>query len=169
MTAGEPGCHACRMNGVAELPAREAVYRSASWRVAHAFDTDLPGWLVVLPMRHVASMGELTIEEAAELGVLLRALSSALTQTVGAAKAYVMFFAEAEGFAHLHVHVVPRMPDQPADERGPRIFARLGRPEGDRMSPAQMDTVAGAIRTMLSGPTSDGVELPGLARPAADF
>jgi diadenosine tetraphosphate (Ap4A) HIT family hydrolase len=36
-----------------------------------------------------------------------------------------MLFAEAEGFAHLHAHVVPRMPDQPVDRRGPAVFGYL--------------------------------------------
>lgn len=157
MTAAEAGCHACRLNGVGDLPAREAVYRSASWRVTHAFDTDLPGWLVALPLRHVVSISELTRDEAAELGVLL--LSLALTEVVGAVKAYVAFFAEAEGFAHLHVHVVPRMPDQDTDERGPRIFARLGRPEGERMAEEEMDTVADAVRMALSRSSGIGAGL----------
>jgi len=31
-------------------------------------------------------------------------------------------YMEAEGFAHLHVHLIPRFADTPADHRGPRIF-----------------------------------------------
>ena len=34
-----------------------------------------------------------------------------------------MLFAEAEGFGHLHVHVVPRMPDFESEALGPRVFA----------------------------------------------
>ncbi|MGO8946883.1 MAG: hypothetical protein ACLQUY_04300 [Ktedonobacterales bacterium] len=36
-----------------------------------------------------------------------------------------MCFAEGEGFHHVHIHVVPRPADLPADLKGPRIFALL--------------------------------------------
>jgi hypothetical protein len=37
-----------------------------------------------------------------------------------------MFFAEAEGFSHLHVHVVPRMYWFGPEQTGPRVFSLLG-------------------------------------------
>ena len=87
------------------------MYVGPRWRVAHAFGTSLPGWLVVLPRRHVIALDELTAEEAADLGPLLRALTAALREVLGCSKTYVALFAEAEGFAHIHFHVVPRSPD----------------------------------------------------------
>jgi len=141
-------CYACQTSRSPSLPVREEVYRSDDWRVAHAFDSSLPGWLIVLPIRHLSSMGQLTSSAAEELGRLLRALSLVLERRLGATKAYVMFFAEAEGFAHLHVHVVPRMPDQPATERGPNIFARLGGP--DQLSADDRDRVSAQLREALT-------------------
>ncbi len=88
-------------------------------------------------------MSELELVAAEELGRLLRALSLVLERELGATKAYVMFFAEAEGFEHLHVHVVPRMPDQPVPERGPGIFARLGGP--DVLSTDELDRVSASV------------------------
>jgi len=41
-------------------------------------------------------------------------------------KTYAMLFDEAAGFGHQYADVVPRMPDQSADQRGPAIFRRLG-------------------------------------------
>jgi diadenosine tetraphosphate (Ap4A) HIT family hydrolase len=87
-------------------------------------------------------------------------LSLVLERRLGATKAYVMFFAEAEGFEHLHVHVVPRMPDQPASERGPNIFSRLGgsvqlgAPELDRVSTVLRDELADVLRDSGHAPTS---------------
>ena len=77
------------------------------WRVAHAFGTSLPGWLVVVPRRHVIALDELTAGEAADLGPLLRALTAAMRAVLGCGKTYVALFAEAEGFEHVHFHVVP--------------------------------------------------------------
>ena len=132
-------CYACDMTARAdEAPPRERVVVEAGWRAALAFNSTLPGWLVLLPLRHVTSMHELTVAEAEELGSLLRRASLALHATTGCEKTYVMLFAEAEGFSHLHVHVVPRMADQPVEARGPRVFAYMSDdvaawiPEDDR-------------------------------------
>jgi len=116
------------------------------WRVAHAFDTSLPGWLVALPRRHVESVARLDGQEAAELGPLLADLSRGLATVTGCVKTYVMLFAEAPGFTHLHVHVVPRMADVPPDELGPRVFVRLGVAEGQRVPAPERDRLAVAIR-----------------------
>jgi len=57
-------------------------------------------------------------------------------------KTYVMLFAEAEGFGHLHVHLVPRMPNQPPESRGPAVFRHLGAGVEARVPDAEMDAVA---------------------------
>jgi len=77
-------------------------------------------------------------------------LSGALRRVVGCAKTYVMQFSETPGFQHLHVHLVPRVPDQPAELNGPRIFGYLGASESDRVSDAERDRLALAIRAELA-------------------
>jgi diadenosine tetraphosphate (Ap4A) HIT family hydrolase len=119
-------CFSCISNARLDLPPRERVYAGPRWRVAHAFGTSLPGWLVVLPRRHLIALDELTAEEAADLGPLLSAVTGALREVVGCTETYVALFAEAEGFQHLHIHVVPRQPGLDAELRGPRIFGLLG-------------------------------------------
>ena len=154
---GAPGgldCLSCERAGWDDKPLRERVLVTEHWRVAHAYDTSLPGWLVVLPHEHVESLSQLTPEAALELGPLLRRLSLALELVTGCTKTYLMFFAEAEGFPHVHLHVVPRMADQAPEERGPRIFARLGRPEPEQVPPEEMDALAERIAAALE--TSSG-------------
>lgn len=143
-------CLSCRQTAASGLPARECVIRAKNWRVAHAFDSNLAGWLVLVTTRHVTALDQLSADEAVELGPLLRDLSAALRAVVGCSKTYVMLFAEAEGFSHLHFHVVPRMPDQPDDQRGPGIFTRLGQPDGVRLPDAEMDSIAEALGAELS-------------------
>lgn len=144
-------CFACSQTArMSSLPPREAVIVESGWRIAHAFDSSLPGWLVVLPLRHVTSMDELTTEEAEALGSLLRRASRALSAVVGSTKAYVMFFAEADGFAHLHVHVVPRMDWFTHDQLGPRVFTFLGAPESERVTADAMDDLALRLRAALA-------------------
>lgn len=139
-------CYPCRMNDARPQPPRENAWSTQHWRVAHAFDTDLPGWLVVVPRTHVTSMAELSPAAADEFGGLLRLMSRALTQVTGAVKTYLMLFAEAEGFSHLHVHLVPRLPDQPAAEHGPAVFSRLGKPEDERLTEPQRDELCIRLR-----------------------
>ena len=145
-----PDCFSCRGNVAATLPARESIVRTDHWRVAHAFDTDLPGWLVLLPTSHVTAIAELEPAAMADLGPLLRDLSIALRDETGCVKTYVMQFAEAEGFAHVHFHLVPRMPDQPVEHRGPKVFAHLGHADPDRVSVEDQDALAEALRRRLA-------------------
>ncbi len=144
-----PGCDNCDEDALAERPPRAEVWSSEVWRVAHAFDTSLPGWLVVVPRRHVVAMAVLDDAEAAELGPLLVDLGRALEEVTGCVKTYVMQFAEAEGFGHVHLHVVPRAADRAPLLRGPRVFALLGVPEGERLPEAEQDRLALAIRAAL--------------------
>jgi diadenosine tetraphosphate (Ap4A) HIT family hydrolase len=141
-------CYSCAQNALSDLPPRERVYVDPHWRVAHAFDTGIPGWLVVLPRRHVNALDELTAGEAAGLGPLLRALTAALREVTGCQKTYVALFAEAEGFAHVHFHVIPREPGLPAEFRGPRVF-QLGADPARRVSAETMDQIAAEVGNAL--------------------
>jgi len=145
-------CYACQHNlrEPSALPSRERVYDDGRWRVAHAFTAALLGWMVVVPRRHVVSMAELTAGEATALGPLLTALSRGLERILGARKAYVAFFAEAEGFAHVHIHVVPRLADLPDDRRGPRVFGYLEQPTDQWVGEDDMDRVADRLRPFLA-------------------
>src|SRR5690242_19924632 len=112
--------------------------------------------VLVLPHEHLESLSQLSPEAADELGPLLSRLSAALETVTGCAKAYVLFLAEAEGYSHVHLHVVPRMPDQPPEERGPRIFRRLGVPASECVPTADMDALAARIADQLRLPHRNG-------------
>ncbi len=145
-----PGCFACDHQASRSLPPREDVVHTEHWRVAVAFNSTLPGWLVINRTLHLTSFTELTPAAADELGGLVHRLSGALGQVTGCVKTYLMQFSEAEGFSHLHVHVVPRMPDQPADARGPKVFVYLD-DDPDRWLPeTQRDDIAKALRAVLA-------------------
>ena len=144
-----PGCYSCDQQATPSLPPREDVVHSDHWRVAHAFNSTLPGWLVLVPTRHVASFTELTAEAADELGGLVRRLGGALETVTGCVKTYLMQFSEAEGFSHLHLHLVPRLPDQPEDVRGPRVFGYLSEDQAAWLPETERDRIAVAVRATL--------------------
>lgn len=90
-----------------------------------------------------------SLEEAIELGLLIRRVSAALKTVTGCRKTYVVQFAEAAEHPHVHVHVIPRMADQPEDRRGPQIFAYLGVSDAERVSEDTMNEIGAKVRQAL--------------------
>jgi len=151
-------CLVCPRLRWADPAPRDAIAERAGWRVSHAFGANLPGWLVVVPTRHVTSLDELTDGEAGALGGLLRAATSALRAVTGCEKTYVLLLAEAEGFAHVHFHVVPRHAEMDPAARGAKVFALLHNPELAVVDAATMDRLALAVRAHLLA--AGAAELP---------
>lgn len=150
-------CFSCRHNAIVdELPVRELIALDEHWRVAHAVGAGLAGWLVLVPRRHVTAIAELTDAEAAGLGSWQVRLSRALRDETGCVKTYVAQFAERDGFAHVHFHVVPRMPGMPAGHRGPAVFRYLR--DAEPVSERDRDDLARRLRRRLG---QDGTVAPG--------
>ncbi|MER5382050.1 HIT family protein [Streptomyces sp. NPDC002688] len=150
-------CYTCSQEAeFDDLPPRECVVHDQHWRVAHAVNTAVHGWLVLLPRRHVAAVHDLTDAEASALGMWQVKLSRALRSVTGCHKTYVVQFAEAEGFAHVHFHIVPRMADLRPEHRGPGIFELLRRPEEERVTADRADRMARILRAQLDGHPNTG-------------
>lgn len=129
-------CYSCQKNShLASARPDQAIIARDGWLVAHAFNSALLGWLVVLPLRHVESFHELSQSEGRALGELARSVSAALVDVTGGAKTYAVMFAEAPGFGHLHVHLIPRHSSLPEDRQGTRVFEYLRRPEAEWIRP----------------------------------
>jgi len=102
-------------------PRREEVVLTSNWRlVAHR--SGLPGWLLLVPRRHVESLADLTDAEVADVGPLLRAAAVAQSEAAEAQWSYVMEFSEGMEH-HLHFSIVPRSEKLPAERRGARVGA----------------------------------------------
>ncbi len=121
--------------------------------VDHAYPVALAGWLVIVPRRHVEALHELTAEEWAELAELQRKTASVLRNELDCQKEYMACFAEAAGFAHVHIHVVPRHADLPAALRGPAVFRLLHVEDAERdalgyqlLSPEQVIAASERLR-----------------------
>lgn len=143
-------CYSCAQEDQFDsLPMWQRIVVDDHWRVAHAIGTALPGWLVLVPRRHLTTIADLSDAEAAGLGTWQVRLSRALRAVTGCRKTYVAQFAEAEGFSHVHFHVIPRMADLPPEHRGPKVFALLGVPESQRVDSDRMDELATALARHL--------------------
>ncbi len=143
-------CVTCQLTAVRHSqPLCERIYETEHWRVVHASNTSLPGWLVVVSMRHVASFAELTKAEALEFGPFLHRVSRALQEVTGAVKTYTILFAEKAEHSHVHFHVVSRMADLPEDKKGTRIFSYLGVPETEIVPLKARNALATRLQTLL--------------------
>lgn len=140
-------CYSCARNSSSDQARHERIYDDGLWRVAHAFNSVMLGWLVIVLQRHATSMSELTANEATNLGQLIASLSSALETELSVDKAYVIFVAEQPGFQHVHVHVVAR---PQADARGMKLFELLQRPQSEWVSTAEMDAFSDRFRRHLA-------------------
>jgi diadenosine tetraphosphate (Ap4A) HIT family hydrolase len=160
------GCFTCEGNArIDRLAPRDRIAVDDHWRVAHAVGTTLPGWLVLLPRRHVVAIAELTGAEAAGLGVWQVRLSQALHAVTGCAKTYVVQFAEAPQFSHVHFHLIPRMAELSMDRRGPKVFAFLTQPGEQAVADSQMDALAVDLTQYLRGqPAPDRSSEPAAVR-----
>ena len=136
----------------------DSFYRAAHWDVVHAYNTSLPGWLVLVARRHIEALDELNEAESLELGVLIRRASQGLKLATGCRKTYVVQFAEAAEHPRAHFHIIPRMADLPPEYRGPKIFGYLGVSEADSVSEEMMNEIAGKVQSFLEQ-ERDGVLL----------
>jgi diadenosine tetraphosphate (Ap4A) HIT family hydrolase len=143
-------CYCCDRNAMlSDLPPRDAMIVEAGWRAAHTFGTPIIGRLVLLPLRHVESLQDLSSTEAVALGSLLQRLSQALVRVTGCSKAWVMFLAEAPGFAHVHFHIVPRPAEYAFEPGGATVLDFLRSIQGAPLTESRMDEVALQIREAL--------------------
>ncbi len=108
-----PDCVRCaEVEGRAATPGG-VIFDDGMWHVTHhpSGYTD-PGELIVKTRRHCESVAQLTREEAAALGPVLRAAVAAVEQVVRPERVYVACFGER--VRHVHFFLLPRGRDLPA-------------------------------------------------------
>lgn len=140
-----PGCVTCeliRRRDEGSVPRWDQIRRTPNWDVVHAFGTSIEGWLVLVVRRHITAVADMTDNEAAALGPLVKEVSRSIQAVIGCEKTYVAQFAEHPDHPHVHVHVIPRVRDLPHEHRGPRIFGALGSSKGDAVSDDRMNEIA---------------------------
>jgi len=146
------GCYTCELTArrdAGQAPLWDSIQRTPYWDIVHSYNTSLPGWLVLIARRHIATIDEMSEAEAASLGPLLRQVSIVLKTVTGCSKTYVVQFAEAPGHPHVHFHVIPRMADLPVKRRSTNIFTYLGVPQEERLSESQMNEIARKVQPFL--------------------
>ena len=122
------GCLACDLaEGRRDLPGG-VILEEGGWIVEHCVGPLGVGTLIVKTRRHVAHVWELEEEEAAELGPLLRRVSSVLARLTNADQVYICVWAHgADEPHHIHFVVQPvtRALIEEIGERGPSLQSAM--------------------------------------------
>lgn len=99
------GCLACDLaEGRLPLPGG-VIHETPNWFVEHTVGPLNVGTLILKPKRHVTRVSELTGEEAAELGPLLRRSAEVVDELVEPEQVYTCLWSHAGG-TPVHIHYV---------------------------------------------------------------
>jgi len=115
-------CFICRKhNGGEATPPGGYIYEDEHWMVCHASVKLGPlGTLFIESKRHFLDYAEMTEEESASLGNVMKKIYSALRMHTDAERIYQVTL--MEGVPHFHSWLVPRRKDDV--ERGMKFLAR---------------------------------------------
>ncbi len=103
-----PGCTACDLTAGRAPLAGGVIADTGLWRVEHCVGPLGVGSLIVKPNRHVLHVADLTVEEAAQLGPLLRTAAAITNKLIQPEQVYVCLWSHADGVpGHIHFVVQP--------------------------------------------------------------
>lgn len=106
-------CIVCATLAGARRPPGGMLYEDACWAFfLRARPLLAPGQGFIALKRHCERLSDLRPDEAHTLGPMLQRVEAALTHVLTPARVHFGIYGEAA--PHLHVHVVPRMPNMPA-------------------------------------------------------
>ena len=104
------GCLSCDIVTGKQVEPGGVIYEDPYWHVGGAVAPAVwPGFLVIKLKRHCEHLADLSPEEAADLGPVMRTTCLALTEVLRTAKIYVCSF--GDGVKHVHFWALPRPPE----------------------------------------------------------
>src|SRR5688572_29766700 len=119
------GCLACDLARGRRALAGGLIHRTRYWLVEHCIGPLGVGTLIVKPERHVVHVWDLTIDESAELGPLLKTTAGVISQLADPDQVYVCLWSHGPVHIHFVVQPVDRALAVRIDARGPRLQADM--------------------------------------------
>jgi diadenosine tetraphosphate (Ap4A) HIT family hydrolase len=74
--------------------------------IHHCIDVNIPGYLILSPIRHVTAYQDLTQAEIVNIAMILKEVVAILQQIPDVEKVYILHLAEET--LHFHFHIFPR-------------------------------------------------------------
>lgn len=154
-------CLTCNIVKGNVLPPGGIIYRDDFVVLHHCLDVNVPGYLILSPLRHVVSYSGLTQTEIFHMGRITRVAVRALEEIDGVEKVYTANFGEET--THFHLHIFPRyasMLRQSGDIYtngkidGAKLFSfcrRHYKTEPEMISTSDILTVIEHVRSLING------------------
>ena len=120
-TAPDKDCAICRTIETLQSDRSTYVYANAHWLLRHSTETNLEGYLILEPRRHILDFSQASDAELLSYGPTIAMAMRAMRKVVNPERIYT--FTLAETAPHLHVHLIPRGKDMPRAWRGRGIMA----------------------------------------------
>jgi diadenosine tetraphosphate (Ap4A) HIT family hydrolase len=106
------------------------IYEDEHWRIRHANETNILGYLILESKRHLLDLSQADESELLSYGPLLGALMKAIRSVTDCQRVYT--FTLAEMVPHFHVHLIPRTASIPRAYRGRGIMSYPLQPTADK-------------------------------------
>ncbi len=143
-------CYICQSNSEEKrISPGVTILQGKYWLVEHAYPSKLKGWLVIETKRHTESLHDLSKDEFAELSTISEKVAKLLHKELKCEKEYLVCFAEAEHFNHIHFHIIPKPKSLPDNMAGTKIFAMLKIEEKDAIPKKEIKDFCKLLKSKL--------------------
>lgn len=159
-------CLTCDIVSGQVSPVGGIIYRDEYVILHHCIDINIPGYLILSPLRHAESYSDLNQLEILHMGVIIKLAGTALEKLDDVEKVYVATFGEKT--THFHLHIFPRyrwMLKQSAEDictdkkvDGAKLFSfwrKRCQTEPDLMRRNDVSAVIDFIRNLISTSGAD--------------
>lgn len=141
------GCFSCEVSQGERPVVGGILYQDMYWSMALGNPCLAPGYLVLWSNRHVEFLGDLTMQESLELGILQARACAALQSVTEAPRVHMLYAGEL--VRHVHFHFIPRRQGMP--EQASLLLAPFFAGEW-RIDEASALLVAERVRPLLQSP-----------------
>jgi diadenosine tetraphosphate (Ap4A) HIT family hydrolase len=147
VSKAELNCLACQtLTGAIVVPGG-IIWSTDYWVAEHCLGALGVGAIVVKTRLHRENLWELTPEESAALGDVLKLLSAAMVQALGAERVYVSLWVDQRPY-HVHFVLQPRYPE-PAEAGLKGLKLQVARQSQGIPNPEEMAIAATKVRECL--------------------
>ncbi|MBP3965624.1 HIT family protein [Paenibacillus lignilyticus] len=143
-------CFICRKHRGDVRSVGSTIYEDGHVHVGHIGfrgeeQTAYLGYVMVELKRHTPGLGDLSVQEAAAVGVIVNEVSRALKDVLRAEHIYS--FVQGDGVPHFHMHLIPRYAGTPDHYRNPTNL--INWPDAPNGGEAEVEKICSKLRAYL--------------------